>query len=317
MINLTLVSIIIPCYRQGRFLQAAIESALGQSYHPKEVIVVNDGSDDETDVVARQYDARVKYISKANQGLPSARNAGIQSAEGKYLLFLDADDLLAPEAVAWLVEAVCERENCLAIMGWRNFSEGSSVGGEFGMVPPEELQLLPRILYGNLAPPNTWLCPAILVRAAGGFDEKLRSHEDWDLWVRLALSGAQLATVPRIGAYYRRSPGSMSRNLRVMSETYIEVLQKGQRYILEDTALMHKYGAELYSASREALRRIAMQRLPWPVVSPLAHSIRELEQHGVRLRRSVAKRVLTRVLGYRAELVSYLYFRYFHKAIYG
>jgi glycosyltransferase involved in cell wall biosynthesis len=75
--SVRLVTIIIPCFRQAQFLPLAIESALGQSYPNVDVIVVNDGSPDDTSTVARRYGERVKYIEKENGGLPSARNAGL------------------------------------------------------------------------------------------------------------------------------------------------------------------------------------------------------------------------------------------------
>src|SRR5256885_924618 len=94
-----LVSVIIPCYRQAQFLPAALDSVLAQTHLDIEPIVVNDGSDDDTDAVARRYGSRISYLRQGNSGLPAARNAGIRKARGKFLLFLDADDLLHPQAV--------------------------------------------------------------------------------------------------------------------------------------------------------------------------------------------------------------------------
>src|SRR5579871_1913129 len=89
-----LVSVIIPCYRQGRFLASSVRSALQQSYSPIEVIVVNDGSDDDTEQVAHRFGSQVRYIHQANAGVSAARNRAIGLAQGEYLHFLDADDLL-------------------------------------------------------------------------------------------------------------------------------------------------------------------------------------------------------------------------------
>src|SRR5437868_12767968 len=101
-----LVSIIIPCYNQAEFLSEAIDSALAQTYRPIEVLVVNDGSPDETEKVARSYGERIEYISRDNGGLSAARNTGIARARGCYLKFLDSDDQLHPAQIARQVEAL-------------------------------------------------------------------------------------------------------------------------------------------------------------------------------------------------------------------
>src|SRR6516164_9832221 len=95
-----LVSVIIPCYRQARYLPEAIDSILGQSYPAVEAVVVNDGSDDDTEAVARRYGDRVRYAWRPNGGISAARNWGIAHARGAYLKFLDADDYLHPDQVA-------------------------------------------------------------------------------------------------------------------------------------------------------------------------------------------------------------------------
>src|SRR5271170_7896548 len=99
-----LVSIIIPAYRQAQFLGQAIESALAQVYSPIEVIVINDGSDDDTETVARRFGDKIIYHWQPNRGVSAARSAAVALATGKYIYCLDADDLLAPEAIGWLVE---------------------------------------------------------------------------------------------------------------------------------------------------------------------------------------------------------------------
>src|SRR5215210_2105808 len=93
-----LVSVIIPCYNQAHFLGEAIESVLGQSYPNFEIVVVDDGSPDDTAEVAARY-PEVRYICQDNQGLSAARNTGLGQSEGEYVVFLDADDRLLPEAL--------------------------------------------------------------------------------------------------------------------------------------------------------------------------------------------------------------------------
>ena len=99
------VSVVIPCYKQGHFLADAIESALNQTYKPCEVIVVNDGSPDNTEYVCTQYE-KVKYIKIKNSGVSVARNTGIKASKGEWLICLDADDKLQPEYIEKCVEHI-------------------------------------------------------------------------------------------------------------------------------------------------------------------------------------------------------------------
>jgi glycosyltransferase involved in cell wall biosynthesis len=97
-----LVSVVIPCYNQARFLGEAIESVLSQSYRAFEVVVVDDGSTDNTSEVVARYagaDAGVRLIRQENRGLAGARNRGLAEAEGEYVVFLDSDDRLLPDAL--------------------------------------------------------------------------------------------------------------------------------------------------------------------------------------------------------------------------
>src|SRR5271156_5408452 len=101
-----LVSIIIPCYKQAEYLAETIDSALVQTYRPIEILVVNDGSPDNTEQVVRSYGDRVVYIYRDNGGLSAARNTAISRARGFYMKFLDSDDQLHPQQTPWQVEAI-------------------------------------------------------------------------------------------------------------------------------------------------------------------------------------------------------------------
>ncbi|MDB5309386.1 MAG: putative glycosyl transferase, family 2 [Gemmataceae bacterium] len=214
-----IVSVIIPCFRQGHFLGEAVDSALGQSYPAVEVIVVNDGSDDHTDEVARGYRNRIRYIHQVNQGQAAARNAGIAAATGKYLVFLDADDLLHRDAVGWLVEAAGGREEILCVMGVQYFEGEGVPRGE--RVPPTGSDLGARLLTSNFAgPPCAVLCPRPKVVACGGFETRLQGTEDWDLWARLVFAGCEVVSVRRVGAYYRLHPSSWTKNSGRMARQF-------------------------------------------------------------------------------------------------
>src|SRR5262249_50697164 len=119
-----LVSVIIPCYKQARYLPEAIDSVLAQIYPNVEVIVVNDGSPDNTEAVASRYGDRIRYVWRPNGGISAARNTGIANMRGLYVKFLDSDDYLHPEQIAWQMEALAGREDAVSFTGCRLFRDG-------------------------------------------------------------------------------------------------------------------------------------------------------------------------------------------------
>lgn len=112
-----LVSVIIPCYNYGRFLAEAIDSVLRQTHLATEIVVVDDGSVDDTRAVAASY-PQVRYIYQENQGLSAARNTGIENSAGTYITFLDADDWLFPDALAINVQYLDQSHLTAFSAGW-------------------------------------------------------------------------------------------------------------------------------------------------------------------------------------------------------
>jgi glycosyltransferase involved in cell wall biosynthesis len=213
------VSIIIPCYRQAQFLDEAVCSALGQSYQPVEVLVVNDGSDDDTEAVAARFGDRIHYLYQSNRGLPAARNTGIAQATGTWLKFLDADDRLHPDQVAWHMESLAGRTDAVSMTGVRFFREDDPQ--QFEDHAPAADALIPFLLAENdqWIPPLGYLVPAELTKAVGCFDPALTCLEDWDFFSRVGLLDPPLVVDRRIGAYYRLRRGSMSANRPNMAAT--------------------------------------------------------------------------------------------------
>ena len=312
-----LVSIIIPCYRQAHYLGAAIESALGQSYPTIQVVVVNDGSDDDTEAVAARYAGRITYVFKPNGGLSSARNAGILAAEGDYLHFLDADDLLHPEAIASLVEAMDGKCRRFCIIGYQFFERDIDPDPAAGHLVPAYFACFPHLIHSNRFPPHCFLCRRDMVTAAGGFDENLRSHEDWDLWIRLVFDGAEPVTVQRVGAYYRRYANSMSTNRLIMFQTRIEVLLKTHQRIVGVPDHLKNWGTDLAEAEYRVLRHLIVQDPRSPYVMRLVAAIGELAARGVVPRHSACHRALMKVLPiHLCECIIMIFHKVFNKDIY-
>lgn len=206
-----LVDVIIPCFNGSRFLGEAIDSALSQTYSRVEVTVVDDGSTDRTHEVVRNYGDRVRYVRIPHAGLSAARNAGIRCTRGHLLLFLDADDYLAADAVASHVAAARARPSGAVYYGaWHDVDVSGRPLGEASLYPLST-EPLHRLLEGYCPPCNTLVVRREVLEAVGPFDETLSLQEDWDLWLRVAGQGYEFVPVPRALAAYRRYPESMSR----------------------------------------------------------------------------------------------------------
>ena len=223
------VSVITPCFNYAHYLGATLECLCGQLFGDWECVLVDDGSTDASPEVAQQYasrDGRIRYLRKENGGLPAARNTGMGAARGRYIFFLDADDLIHRDALSWLMAAMANRSRRVCLMRARNFLHDPARDGFAFEARPRATEFLPNILADNLGPPHCYLAERRAVLTAGGFDARLRACEDWDLWIRMAVQGADLVNVDRVGAYYRRHATSMSAGKFRMWEAALRVRWK-------------------------------------------------------------------------------------------
>lgn len=292
-----LVSVITPCYRQARFLPQAVDSVLAQTYRPVEMLVVNDGSDDDTDKVAGRYGDLIRYFLQNNSGQSAARNHGLRHAVGEYVLFLDADDQLHPEALAWLVEAAGHATSPLCIMGCRAFAEDVCKPLREWM-PPAIPALLPWFVGRNCGPPHCFLAVTRMVRDVGCFAEELAGCEDWDLWLRLAEQGASLVAVPQVGAFYRRHPESFSSQpMRMLLDRVRVLLRLHHRYLAHPERFGEESARELLEAEYRVRRRCLAHGAEVKVVRALDKAIGELRRAGLSRGMSLPRRTLESLLG--------------------
>lgn len=220
-------TVIIPAYNQGHYLGQAIDSALAQTRDDFEIIVVDDGSTDDTAAVARAYaaDARVRYIHQPNAGLSAARNTGIRNARGRYLTFLDSDDLFLPQKLEQLT-AHLEADSRLGLVSGQAIpidESGARLGAIFDQPLPDEGR---RLLLGNPLHVGSVLLRRSWQEKVGLFDETLRSYEDWDMWLRLALAGCPMASLDTPVSLYRFHTAQMTRDGSQMTTATFAVLQK-------------------------------------------------------------------------------------------
>jgi len=224
------LSVIIPCYNQGRFLAAAIESVLNQRSGAVEVIVVNDGSSDGTAEVAARYAGRIRYLYQPNAGLSAARNTGLLEARGEFVLVLDADDYLYPDTLT--MHAAVAARNLDADVFHGGVQYVDSLGHVLGQRDAERLTPDP---FHALLAGNPLACHSLTIRRralaeVGFFDIRLRAAEDWDLWLRLAVAGREFVPVPGALVAYRRHPGQMTTEFERMWSSGLTVLRKAWRH---------------------------------------------------------------------------------------
>lgn len=205
-----MISVVIPAYNQGEYLEECIESVYNQTFPANEIIVVNDGSTDNTKEIAERYmfrefpgiESPVRVINQVNKGLPSARNTGIMNATGDYILFLDADDKLREDALAKLNYAIMKTNADIIAPSFKCFGRASQ---EVILTVPtiDEMKVNNRLGYFSAIKRSTLL-------EVGGYNPKMKwGYEDYDLWFDLFKRNKNLCVIQEPIVFYRVKEHSM------------------------------------------------------------------------------------------------------------
>lgn len=270
-----LVSVIIPSYNYGQFVGQAVDSALKQTYSPIEIIVVDDGSEDDTRERLSQYGDRIRYVYQQNQGLSAARNTGMRIARGEYLAFLDSDDAFHPRKVELQIHYIQHHPD-VELLATEMFSDEPIRWIDFMPAEPsvtfislEAIAIKPRFA------PSSVILHKRCIETAGAFDTSLRSVEDREMWIRIATM-YKMARIDMPLTWYRYTPGSMSSNPERMEYFELQVLNRAFQFPqlrnnkrARRLAFSHCYRSSaytFYSAGRyrEALGRLCKSIRHWP-----------------------------------------------------
>ena len=242
------VSVVVPTYNSARFLGKAIQSVLDQTFQDWELIVVDDGSTDNTrEVVAAFQDPRIHYVHQENRGAAAALNAGIRLGRGAYVAFLGADDRWLAEKLAL---QVAQLDNLPLEVGLvysdlhlLDLEDDTILGRFLGGREPPRGRVLSQLVRteGSFLHPCASLIRREVFEKVGVFDEGLKTHEDWDLWIRIAAAYEVEALDMPLGVYGRR-PSQLTKDVQQM---YLDGVEAKLR-------VLHTYA--LRPADRRALR---------------------------------------------------------------
>jgi glycosyltransferase involved in cell wall biosynthesis len=295
-----LVSVIIPTFNYGRFVTQAVDSVLAQGYRPLEVVVVDDGSTDDTRARLSRYGPPVRYVYQSNAGPEAARNTGLSLARGKWVAFLDPDDY-------WLAGKL-EAQVC-----WlQNQPDAVMVCSRTCAEPPACLPrgdgrvrwlTLDEIYMRNPVCTSTVLARRAAVEAVGRFRAGIRS-EDWDLWMRLARAG-RIAMMEEPWVVYRVHGQNRSRNVAAELPWAVQVVEDNCRALpatwryrlLRRRALAMVYlsGARLWAEQgrwSRVVQTLGMSFWQWPLGFPAA--VRRVRWERLRFAVGALRRALRR-----------------------
>lgn len=207
------VSVVIPAYNQAHYLGAAIESALSQTCPPAEVIVVNDGSTDDTAGVCAEFGARIRYLVQPNGGPSAAKNLGLRNRDrGNHVLLLDADDLLEQGWISAALVALQERSD-----HWAGILYGDYVlfdeGGQYERKVRPRGASRERLLHDNVFLTSGTLVTRPCLERVPHFRSEVDTCEEWDFWLRAALRGVQFSHLDHVAFRHREHSESASKSL--------------------------------------------------------------------------------------------------------
>lgn len=227
MTNEPLVSVVIATYNMGQYLGEAVESVLGQTWKNLEIIIVDDGSTDDTPDVIKRFknNRRVRYISTENQGQPRAKNRGLKEAVGEYLGFCDADDLWQPDKLQLQMPAFLDSNVGVVYSDVKYINEN---GFEVNKIQPYSRfsgHVTKQLMIKNFIPFGTAIIRRECVEKNGYFDQDLPMGIDWDLWLRYSVDW-NFNYIQHKTYAYRIWSGQMSNNYRGRYDNAFKILKK-------------------------------------------------------------------------------------------
>jgi glycosyltransferase involved in cell wall biosynthesis len=231
-----LVTIITPCFNQGRFLNDALKSIYNQSYNNWECIVVNDGSDDNTETIAKEWcnkDSRFRYLRTDHQGPSAARNIGLENCSGQFIQFLDGDDIIKPEKLKLQIESLQGTgNNAISICDYFPSIENDlskELQGRYTSPFFKSSDYLREMIvnweYQLSIPIHCFLFNSNFFKENHiRFNENLPNHVDWECWMNIFKLNPEIRFVNEKLAIYRIQPGGICNNKELMKKGFLQAI---------------------------------------------------------------------------------------------
>lgn len=239
------VSVIIPCFNAEKWVAEAIDSCLQQSYPEIEIIVIDDGSTDNSLEIIKSYGDKLIWESGSNRGGNHARNRGFALSKGEYIQFLDADDYILPEKIERQVRFLEETGADVVYGDWRHrrhFPDGKNVLEDIE-IPGKQPDILDSLLINWWTAPASLLYTRATVIKSGGWDESLKAAQDRDFLISVVMSGAKVVYQPGCYSIYRRY-GNVTVSTACKQrwwENHRLVLEKAETNLSKSNNLSKKY----------------------------------------------------------------------------
>jgi len=317
-----LVSVIIPVYNAEKYVAETIRSVIDQTWSNWEIIIVDDGSTDESLATASGLgNENIKIISQKNSGASAARNRGLSESRGEYIQFLDADDLLTPTKIENQVKELIKHKDCVAVGDTVHFVDGTN---PYQLKPSKEwyadgcfepVDFLTKLYgghvigenYGGMIQPNSWLTPRNLIESAGPWNETLSVDDDGEFFCRVILAGKGVCYTNGAVNYYRKFEAANSLSA-----------QKGEKAAKSLKKALDLKAGYLLSKKNDRDVKRAISRLYWDMAFtsyPLFKTIAKEAEKKARdlapeLRTSIFtgnKLLLSKLIGWKAVR----YFQFF------
>lgn len=266
------ISIIIPCYNDHLFIEQAVDSALAQTWPDKEIIVVDDGSNEQTKNKLRFLEPKIeKLIIQNNKGVSAARNKGIELASGEYIMVLDSDDYFDPEFSKKAVEIFLQNAEVKLVTCYSNwFDEKSNKIFKPSGGKAEDLLLNNIAMGSSMFRKRDW-------EEVGGYDEKmLKGYEDWEFYIRLLKTGGHAEVIPEVLFNYRNKQNSRNKKANLARYTITE-------YIYNKHAELYKEHFSLFvhewlksNKKSEAFKQQVMDSMDYKLGNKLLKPFRAL-----------------------------------------
>jgi glycosyltransferase involved in cell wall biosynthesis len=288
-----LVSIIIPAFNAEKYIAETIQSAINQTWANKEIILIDDGSSDETFRIIKSFDSYgIKIFQQINSGAAASRNKGILESKGDFIQFLDADDILSAKKIEKQLSAISHLNNTLAVCSTVHF-EDQQAHASFSPSPYEEdfletsnepIKFLIRLWggytgNGSMIQPNAWLIPRTLIDKAGNWNTNLTLDDDGEFFTRIILNSAGIVKVNDVFNYYRKFSGNNS----LSSTRSYDAFDRNFTSILLKRNELFKYARDEYAKKAIARQLIFLAVESYPkypeLTQQIISSINELGQY--------------------------------------